>query len=112
MTIRTGTMRSGKLNRRIVIQQMGANANGTRGWQDLFSNVWAECLTLTASEAVHQLGPMNVQATQLNIRYRPGIKAQMRVILRGRVLEIVSVINEQENDTELQLMCREPPPGT
>lgn len=96
----------------VTIQKIVPNPNGTRGWSDLYTKVWAEIQPLTAGEAVHQLGPMNVQATQLNIRYRSGVKAQMRVILRGRFLEIVSVINQEEANIQLTLMCREAAPGT
>lgn len=112
MTIRTGPMRSGRLNRLITIQHQASNPNGTRGWQDLFVKVPAEALPLTGGEAVHELGPVNVQAIQLTIRYRPGVTTQMRVVFRNRILEIVSIVNVEENDVELLLMCREAPkPG-
>ena len=37
--------------------------------------------------------------------YQPGITSKMRVIFGGRVLEIESVINVDERNVELQLMC-------
>lgn len=112
MTIRTGSVRAGRLKRRITIQQIGTNPNGTRGWVDLFPAVWAESLPLTGAEGAHELGPMNVQSIMFNIRYRPGVKAQQRVVMRNRIMEIQSVINQEEANVQLTLVCREAPPGT
>lgn len=40
-------------------------------------------------------------------RYFPSVLPHMRVIYNGRVLEIESVINTRENNTQLVLLCKE-----
>ena len=37
--------------------------------------------------------------------YRPGVTSEMRVVFGARVLEIESVLNVDERNIELQLMC-------
>ena len=44
---------------------------------------------------------------KINIRYVPSIKPDMRVIFNDRVFHIQSVINFQERNVVLQLMCKE-----
>ncbi|WP_374711533.1 phage head closure protein [Symbiobacterium terraclitae] len=75
-------------------------------WQDV-ATVWAAVEPLRGREyfAAHQ-----VQAevtTRIRIRYRRGIRPEMRVLYDGRVFNILSVIDPEERHRELQLMCRE-----
>lgn len=44
---------------------------------------------------------------KINIRYVPGIKTDMRVVFNKRIFHIQSVINFQERNIQLQLMCKE-----
>lgn len=41
------------------------------------------------------------------MRYVPGVRPDMRVKFGERVFNIISVINFQEKNTELQLLCKE-----
>jgi SPP1 family predicted phage head-tail adaptor len=45
--------------------------------------------------------------TKVHVRYMPGITADMRVKFGERIFKIVAVLNFQENNKELQLMCKE-----
>lgn len=46
---------------------------------------------------------------KLNMRYMPNqhISPDMRIDFNGRILQIISVINFQEKNVELQLLCKE-----
>ncbi|MCP8969721.1 phage head closure protein [Ectobacillus ponti] len=46
---------------------------------------------------------------KISMRYMPGtsISPDMRILFQGRIFQIVSVINFQERNVMLQLMCKE-----
>lgn len=44
---------------------------------------------------------------KINMRYMPGITPDMRIMFGERAFSIVSVINFQERNIELQLLCKE-----
>lgn len=98
------TIRAGTLSRPITIQQ---NVNGK--WVAFAKGVRADVKPGAGAETAVQLGPTNTLTSEVRIRYRPGVLAKMRVLLRGRSLEIISVVNVDEDDRELVLTCREAP---
>ena len=105
-------MHIGKLNKRITIQQ-NVNITDCEGlaievWQD-FKKVWASIVPLTSRYREF----MSAQAlnseinTQIKIRYTDRITPKMRVLYGSRVFEIIAVINPNEDNIELNLMCKE-----
>lgn len=44
---------------------------------------------------------------KVNLRYVPGLSADMRVKFGTRLFTIVAIMNFQEKDRELQLVCKE-----
>jgi SPP1 family predicted phage head-tail adaptor len=44
---------------------------------------------------------------KVNMRYLPGITPDMRILFGDRIFSIISVINFQEKNIELQLLCKE-----
>ena len=44
---------------------------------------------------------------KINLRYVPGISADMRVKFGTRIFTVIAVLNFQERDKELQLVCKE-----
>lgn len=46
---------------------------------------------------------------KVNMRYIPNqsVRPEMRILFNGRIVEIISVINFQERNIELQLLCKE-----
>jgi SPP1 family predicted phage head-tail adaptor len=44
---------------------------------------------------------------KVNLRYLPGITSDMRIKFGERFFSIISVINFQEKNIELQLLCKE-----
>lgn len=44
---------------------------------------------------------------KIRMRYNSKVKPEMQVVYMGRIFDILSVINYQERNVELQLMCKE-----
>lgn len=104
-------MRSGKLNRRIVIEQVSEARDAIGGTSETwttFATVWAEFM--------YQAGREFFAAKQINaaldeiirIRYLAGITAKMRVRYGTRIFTIVAPpIDVNEKHEEIKLMCEE-----
>ena len=46
-------------------------------------------------------------STKVNIRYLAGVTTEMRVLFKDRTFEINSIINPEEKNVSLLLMCKE-----
>lgn len=105
-------MRSGKLRHVITIEQPtdghGATYNeGTLTFADLYANIRAAVIPLTGKELFGQSKVEAGVSHRVEMRYRPDITPKCRVQFKGRTLEIVSIINLEERNKELHLMCWE-----
>lgn len=103
-------MDCGKLNKRITIQTISItrDTDGAelKGWTD-FASVWASIQPLTGKEYFDASQSIdNVVNSKITIRYRAGIKPDMRIMYNGVVYEITSIINPNENNQYLLLMCK------
>jgi SPP1 family predicted phage head-tail adaptor len=100
----------GKLRHRITIEE-------TTETQDADGSVienWSAFATVQSSiEPISGREYFAAQTTQadmthrINLRYVAGVKPKMRVKFGSRIFDILSVINVNERNRELQLMCRE-----
>jgi len=91
----------GKLRERVTIQQATERRNSlgetTLEWST-FSERWASVLGA---------GQLEVSIThRVRLRYVTGLTQQMRLIWRGRTLEVVSLL-EHNNRSEHELICQE-----
>lgn len=75
-------------------------------WQDI-ATVWAEIKPISGREYFSAQQVQSEVTTQIWIRYRDGIEPTMRVAHKGKLYEIVSVLNYQGLNKALQLMCKE-----
>jgi SPP1 family predicted phage head-tail adaptor len=103
-------MNPGTLNRRITIQQLttGKDDEGfpTESWNDFYS-CWAAVEPLKGRE-YFQAAAFNAENTvRFRIRYRSGIKPDMRIVYDKRVFDIISVIDINEAHKEIHLMAKE-----
>jgi SPP1 family predicted phage head-tail adaptor len=103
-------MDAGKLNKRITIQgiQETRDTDGAiiKGWADVCT-VWASIKPLTGREYFDAAKSVdNVVNAKINNRYRAGIKPEMRILYNGVVYEITSIINPNESNQYLLLMCK------
>lgn len=103
-------MRAGQLRHRIVIQQLAEGRDSAGG----IAETWITFVTLPA--AVEPLkGREYFQSDQLNaevshrikVRYYPGILPKMRVSWGTRIFRVEAVLNIDERNREIQLMCTE-----
>ncbi|WP_410496488.1 phage head closure protein [Cellulosilyticum sp. ST5] len=101
----------GRLNKRITFQQLLGKEKDKYGeiienWGDVIT-VWAEISPMSGQQffAAKQI---NSEITHnVYIRYREGLKPNMRVLFKGRVFEILYIMNIKEENRLLQIYCKE-----
>ena len=102
-------MRAGELRTRVVIQEpvrVGSGTGGRVDWKTV-APAWADIRPLRSTDRADDGHFQTVRLARVSIRYRPGIKSKMRVVIGARVLEIVSVIDVDERHRQLALRCEE-----
>lgn len=103
-------MNSGRLNRRITIQQRTAGSDSygqpVESWIDVVS-VWANVRPIKGRELLIAQSMKSEAIVNIDIRYRPGIDASMRINYNGRIFNIQAVIDENERHEILTLQCTE-----
>lgn len=101
---------AGKLDQRVTLQGVnvtrGTSGGVVKGWADI-ATVWAAVRHLSGNERqVSSAGGQVAEArTEITIRYRAGITAQMRVLYRGAVYNIRHVNNLMARNETLILTC-------
>lgn len=101
-----------RLRHKITIQKETEVPDGGGGfeigWTNFASGVFASVEPLRGRELFEAQQLQSEITHRIRLRYRPGIKAEMRVVFRSRIFRIVSPpINEKEENRWMQLMCEE-----
>ncbi len=95
---------------RVTIQRLveGQDEVGqpVQEWQDV-ATVWGAVEPLRGREYFAAAQTQAEVTTRIRVRYRRGIRPDMRALYDGRVFNITAVIDPEERHRELQLMCRE-----
>ena len=103
-------MNVGKLRHRITIQRQVNDVNDfgapVTSWKNV-ATVWADIRPLSGREYFSAQQVQSEVTTQIWLRHLDGIKPTMRVKFGKRIFEILSVLNTQERNISLQLMCKE-----
>jgi SPP1 family predicted phage head-tail adaptor len=99
----------GRLRERVTIQQATETRNrlgeSVSTWAT-FVERWASVEGLSGREVL-QSGQQQTENThRVRMRYVDGLKGTMRIMWRGRVLEITSLL-EHANRSEHELLCTE-----
>ena len=99
----------GRLRERVTIQQATETRNrlgeSVASWST-FAERWASVEGLSGREVL-QAGQQQTEVThRVRLRYVTGLKATMRILWRGRTLEITSLL-EHNNRSEHELLCTE-----
>lgn len=105
---------SGSFRHRITFQQYDpetVNENGfplpdDQKWKD-FKSAWAMIKTLQGREYYAASSTQNENTIRFVIRYTPGLHPDMRILYKNRVFEIEAIINDDELNKTLTLMCKE-----
>jgi SPP1 family predicted phage head-tail adaptor len=105
-------MRAGKLRHKIIIQRKstaitrGDYGEETQGWTT-FKELHAE-IDPPKSREFFATGQTQAEVTtRVRIRYIPNIEPTMRVKFGSRYMNINSIINPDERNRELIMMCNE-----
>lgn len=103
-------MNIGKLRHRITLLKQVNKVNdygaSIQTWRTV-ATVWAEVRPLSGREYFSAQQVQSEVTTQIWLRYIDGIKPSMKVKFANREFEILSVLNTQERNVSLQLMCKE-----
>ncbi|WP_026078454.1 phage head closure protein [Saccharococcus caldoxylosilyticus] len=107
-------MNPGLFRHRITFQQYDENATNENGfpleedqrWQDV-KTVWAMIKTLQGREYYEAATTQNENTVRFVIRYTSGINPDMRIKYKDRKFEILSVINDDEQNITLTIIAKE-----
>lgn len=106
------SIRIGRLRHRIEIQaatKTPDRAGGsTERWETIEDgNVWARVEPLEGRERFDMLKLESVLTHRVTVRYRTGVNAAMRVKFGARTLSVRAVVNPDERNERLDLLCQE-----
>jgi SPP1 family predicted phage head-tail adaptor len=103
-------MRIGDLNKRITLQYQTKVPDGMGkfiiSWVDA-DTIWAAIWPVSANEIIAANTISMVVSHRIRIRYRSILKSSWRVKFGNRYFAIVSIINKNEKNELLDLMCKE-----
>lgn len=99
----------GRLRERVTIQQAAETRNAlgetVQSWAT-FAERWASVDGLSSREVLLQGQQKTEVSHRVRMRYVNGLTGTMRLLWRGRVLEISSLL-EHANRSEHELLCTE-----
>ena len=100
----------GELRHRITIQKLNNSQNEygeiSEFWEDIL-NIRAGIYPISGTE-FFAAETVNSEIThKVKIRYVEGLTPNMRINFNNRIFSIESIINFQEKNIELQLLCKE-----
>ena len=103
-------MRAGALKHKITIQEKTQTSDGMGGytetWKELYT-VWAAIWPVSGREYIATGRKEGEVTHRIQIRYREGIMPSHRVLYGSRVFDIRAVLNHEEKNKYLDLMCVE-----
>lgn len=103
-------MRAGRLRHRVTIQSATTTVDSfgqpIETW-GTFATVWAAVEPLSGREYFDAQQVQSEVSYRVRIRHLSGVVPTMRVSYDSRTLEVLAVLNIDERDREMHLMCRE-----
>jgi SPP1 family predicted phage head-tail adaptor len=103
-------MQIGRLRHRIILEESRITRDSFGAeifeWVQV-SEIWADVTPLSGKEFV-AFKQINAEiSSKVTLRYQSGIDTKMRVLFNDRIFEILSIINQDEKNIALVLMCKE-----
>jgi len=103
-------VRAGKLRHRVTIREStetrGDTGQITLTWSDL-RTVWASVEPLRAQELLVAQQTEAQVTHRVRMRYWSDVTPQKQLVHDGRTFQIASVLNKDERNNELELICVE-----
>jgi len=103
-------MRGGALRRRAILQRIDLaedSANGDTTAPTDIATVWAG-ITTSGGREFYEAKRLNPELThQVELRYRTGIVAGMRLVVGDAVLRVIAPIDPDGRRRKLLVMCQE-----
>jgi len=101
-------MQAGKLWHEVVIQQRNETINdigeSVAVWVT-YGNKYAKITFLSGSETLISNQVNSLLSNEITIRWDGGVRADMRVVFKGRFYNIDSIDNIDERDKKMILSC-------
>lgn len=102
-------MKVGKMRHRITFQRPTEEKDILAGYKDDWLDVctvWAQISPVSGKEYLSQVRETMV-THKIYCRYRAGITPRMRIKFKDRIFRIVSILNWDERNEGLTIMCEE-----
>ena len=102
-------MNVGKMRHRITFQRRATEKDRAGGYTDDWVDVtttWAQISPISGKEYFGQVRETTV-SHRIYCRYRPGIDPKLQIKFGTRTFRILSVINWEERNEGLTIMCEE-----
>lgn len=106
-------MRAGNLRHKITIQKPTEASDGIGGMTTTwgtFKSVRAAIWPLRGTEYIAAMQVTSEISHKIRIRYLDNVTSKMRIKFGTRYFDIQSIINPDERDIYLEMMCRETTP--
>lgn len=104
-------VRSGELKHFVDIQAPTRVSDGMFGFTETFttleSNVPVAIWPISASETLKGGRMENTITHRVKMRWRANMRTNFRLKFKDRYFNIVSIINKEERNRELDILCRE-----
>lgn len=103
-------IRAGRLRHRVELQSPTTTRSSTGSALVAYSTtatVWAAVEPLTGREYLASNQTQNEVTTRIVIRHYSGVVPSWRVVHGSKTYTVEAVINEDEMDRHMQLMCKE-----
>lgn len=104
-------MRPGEMRHRVTLQKPALSRSSTgqpsKNWETV-TLLWAKIEDLSGREYfIAQQAPTAQVTTRVTIRWRVGVKPEMRILYEDRIFDIKAVLEPEGRRRWLQIMCQE-----
>lgn len=100
---------AGKLNERVTLRAPSVDRDqfgeATLDFDDI-ATVWAQVDGLSSREILQAMQANVVASHRIRIRFREDVTPHCRIVWRGRMMEVSSLV-ERQNRTMLEMLVRE-----
>ena len=103
-------MQAGKLNKRISLTALSETTNSfgeQTGSYASYATVWAAIEPLSGRELEHAQQISAEITHKITVRYNSSVTSKHRITYGSRTFEIEAVLNPDERNEQLVLMCKE-----